>query len=79
MTTRLDLIKFKRLHGKPCTEYGLQEVDEKGKLLRLYNNEADQLGFPVATFAFIRTLGTMEDNDDFWNLIAECKEINPQS
>lgn len=79
MTTRLDLIEFTRIDGKPCRKYGLQEVDRNGKLLNLFNDEADQLPrFPNATFAYLRTLGEMEDSDDFWNLVAECKHINPQ-
>lgn len=78
--TRLDLIKFTTRDGKPCKEYGLQEVSEDGKLLRLYDNEADQFSsYPNASFKFVRTLGTMDDSDDFWNLVAECKQINPQS
>jgi hypothetical protein len=78
MTTRLDLIKFTNLHGKPANSFGLQEVDSNGNLLHLYDHEADQLnGHPKASFEFVRTLGTMDDSDDFWNLVADAKEITP--
>lgn len=78
MANRLDLIKFTNLHGKSVNQFGLQEVDSKGNLVRLYDNEADQLnGHPKAEFKFVRTLGTMDDSDDFWNLVATAKEITP--
>lgn len=77
-TTRLDLIKFTSLHGKPVNQFGLQEVDEDGNLVNLFDHEADQLnGHPQANFEFVRTLGLMADSDDFWNLVAEAKEITP--
>ena len=78
MANRLDLIRFTNLHGKPVNQFGLQEVTDSGKLVRLYDSEADQLnGHPKASFEFVRTLGTMDDSDDFWNLVADTKEITP--
>lgn len=78
MANRLDLIKFTRLHGKAVNLFGLQEVDENGNLIHLFDHEADQLnGYSQATFEFVRTLGEMEDADDFWNLVAGAKEITP--
>lgn len=78
MANRLDLIKFTNLNGKPANSFGLQEVSESGKLVRLYDNEADQLnGHPQANFDFVRTLGTIDDADDFWSLVADAKEITP--
>jgi hypothetical protein len=78
MANRLDLIKFTNLHGKPANSFGLQEVDEDGNLVHLFDHEADQLnGHPKANFQFVRTLGEMDDSDDFWNLIAGVKEITP--
>lgn len=77
--TRLDLIQFTSLNGRPCTEFGLQEVSSSGELIRLYDNEADQLGgFPTAKFSFVRTLGEIADADDFWTLVADAPEITPQ-
>lgn len=78
MTNRLDLIKFTNLNGNAVNSFGLQEVSAGGELLRLYDNEADQLsGHPKAEFEFVRTLGTIDDSDDFWNLVATAEEINP--
>lgn len=78
MATRLDLIRFTELHGKPVNSFGLQEVDEDGGLVNLFDNEADQLnGHPKATFEFVRTLGEMDEADDFWSLIDGVKEITP--
>lgn len=78
MATRLDLIQFTSLHGKPVNQFGLQEVGEDGELINLFDHEADQLNsHPQAEFAFIRTLGEMDDSDDFWNLIADVDEIAP--
>lgn len=78
MANRLDLIKFTNLHGKNVNQFGLQEVGKHGNLVRLFDHEADQLnGHPKAKFKFVRTLGTMDDSDDFWNLVAMAKEITP--
>lgn len=77
MTTRLDLIQFETLHGEPCTEYGLQEVDEYGHLVALYDQEADQLNHPNANWTFVRVLGDVDDTDDFWRLVEEAPEITP--
>lgn len=75
---RLDLIKFTHLNGQQVNKFGLQEVGEDGKLLNLYDDEADQLtNFPQAKFEFVRTLGNIEDSDDFWQLVAEAPEITP--
>lgn len=74
---RLDLIKFDEMHGERNV-YGLQEVDKHGNLVRLYDNEADQInGHPKAKWSFVRTLGNVSDPDDFWNLVADCKQITP--
>jgi len=78
MATRLDLIRFTQLNGKPANSFGLQEVNKSGQLVRLYDHEADQLnGHPKAEFEFVRTLGTVDDSDDFWSLVATAKEITP--
>lgn len=78
---RLDLIRFTTLHGRPCNRYGLQEVeDEEDRLLRLYDDHADQLlGFPKSTFEFVRTLGEIDedDSDTFWELLEGVTEIKP--
>lgn len=75
--TRLDLIQFESLGGRPNTSFGLQEVGENGELVNLFNHEADQLNRPIATWSFVRTLGEMEDSDDFWNLLEGISEITP--
>lgn len=78
MPNRLDLIQFTRLHGEAVNSFGLQEVDEDGNLVNLFDHEADQLnGYPQATFKFVRTLGELRDNDDFWHLVDEAPEITP--
>lgn len=78
MGNRLDLIRFTNLHGRPVNSFGLQEVDANDNLVHLFDHEADQLnGHPKANFEFVRTLGTMDDSDDFWNLVATAKEITP--
>lgn len=76
MANRLDLIKFTLLGGKSANAFGLQEVDKKGTLIRLFDHEANQFDrLPKAKFEFIRTLGEINDAEDFWNLVTSVKEI----
>jgi len=73
---RLDLIKF--ANG----QYGLQAVDDDGKLTTLWDHEADQLEFQQRSWEFVRTLAEGDaydpDNaDDFWRALDGVPEITP--
>ena len=75
---RLDLIKF------DSGEYGLQEVDDAGKLTTLFNHEADQLEFGTRSWDFVRTLAAgvdydPDDTDDFWRALDGVPEITPRA
>lgn len=74
----LALIKFTNLDGMASDRYGLQETDEGGQLLRLYDDTATQYPhLPVADFAFVRDLGQLDpdDSDGFWSAIDDVGEI----
>jgi hypothetical protein len=73
---RLDLIRF------DSGAYGLQEVDDQGKLTALWNHEADQLEFQERSWEVIRTLAQddaydPDDPDDFWRALFGVPEISP--
>jgi len=75
---RLDLIRF------DTGAFGLQEVDDDGELLTLYNETADQLEFGNQAWTFVRTLAEGEDydpeeSDDFWRAIDGAEEITPSA
>jgi hypothetical protein len=74
---RLDLIRYD--DGR----YGLQEVDDAGELLTLYNDTADQIDFGKRSWTFVRTLAEGADYDetepdDFWRAIEGVGEITPE-
>lgn len=72
MANRLDKIKFTQLFGKEVDVYGYQEVDENGDLVNIYYEDGEQIDmYANHEFEFVKTLGKINDSDDFWDLLEQ--------